>query len=129
ILGSLHEYEVVASDLGRALQLAVDAAVALLHAARVPRHIEVEEVRAMILKVDALARCVGGDEDAERMLCWIGVERPLDLLARVLSHAAGERRDALARAVGSRDRCTELLIEVALGVDVFGEDDDAAFGP
>ena len=54
VLGALVVDEVMAEDLGLRLELAVDAAVALLHAARVPRHVEVEQVPAVGLEVRAL---------------------------------------------------------------------------
>jgi hypothetical protein len=56
--------EVMAQDFWLRLQLAVDAAIALLHAAWVPRNIEVEKIPAMGLQVQTLARGVRGDEDA-----------------------------------------------------------------
>ena len=68
VLGALREDEVVAADLRRGLELAIDAAVALLDAAGVPRHVEVEEVGAVGLEVEALASGVGRDQDAERIL-------------------------------------------------------------
>ena len=73
--------EVVAVDLVTGLELAVDAAVPLLQPARVPRHVEMEEVPAVGLEVQALAGGVGGDEDAHRVLPRIGGEGTLDLLA------------------------------------------------
>ena len=64
VLDALRQHEVVATHLRRRLQLAVDAAVALLDAARVPRQIEVEQVGAVGLEVQSLARRVGGQQDA-----------------------------------------------------------------
>ena len=80
VLGALREDEVVAADLVGRLELAVDAAVALLDAAGVPGQVEVEQVGAVGLEVQALARGVGGDQDAQRVLRRVGVEAPLDLL-------------------------------------------------
>ena len=74
--------EVAAEDLRGRLQLAVDAAVALLEACRVPRQVEVEEIEAPRLQVDALARRVGADQDAQRVLGRVGVEGLLHRLAR-----------------------------------------------
>ena len=68
ILDALGQHEVVAAHLGRRLQLAVDAAVALLDAPRVPRQVEVEQIRAVRLEVQALARGVGRDQDPQRVL-------------------------------------------------------------
>jgi hypothetical protein len=59
----------------------VDAPVSLLHASRVPGHVEVEEVSAEALEVHALAGGVGGEENADGMLVRLAVEGPLDLLA------------------------------------------------
>src|SRR5262249_30123976 len=54
--------EIAAADLRRGLQLAVDAPVALLQSRRVPGQVEVQEIVAAGLQVDALARrrCRGG---------------------------------------------------------------------
>ena len=60
--------EIAAPDLGRRLKFAVDAAVPLLEASRVPRKINVDEVVASHLQIDAFARGVGADEDAQRIL-------------------------------------------------------------
>ena len=68
VLGALRQHEVVAAHLGGGLELAVDAAVALLDAAGVPGQVEVEEVGAVGLEVQALAGGVGGDQDAQRVL-------------------------------------------------------------
>jgi hypothetical protein len=57
----------MAADLFRVLERAVDAVVPLLHARGVPGDVEVEEVRAVGLEVDALARGVGREEDPRRM--------------------------------------------------------------
>ena len=46
------------------------------------QEVEVEEVGAVRLEVETLARGVGGDQDAQRVLGRVGVEAALDLLAR-----------------------------------------------
>jgi hypothetical protein len=81
------------------------------------------------LQVDALARGVGGDEDAQGVLLWVGVEGVLDLLAGVVAHAAVEGADAMLGLVGGLEGGAELVYQVALGVRVFGEDQDAAIEP
>src|SRR5438046_2018892 len=81
------------------LEGAVDAAVALLHAGRVPRDVEVEEVGALALEVDAFAGGVGGEEDADGMIGEGAVEGALDVLALLVGHAAVEVEDVLVRAV------------------------------
>ena len=70
IFGPLRVDEVMAEDLGLGLELAVDAAVALLHAAGIPGHVEVEQVPAMRLQVEAFAGGVGGNQDAHRVFGW-----------------------------------------------------------
>ena len=64
VLDTLRQHEVMAAHLRHRLQLAVDAAVALLDAPWVPRQIEVEQVGAVGLEVQTLARRVGGQQDA-----------------------------------------------------------------
>ena len=124
------QHEVVAANLRGGLQLAIDAAVALLDAPGVPRHVEVEEVGAVRLEVQALASGVGRDEDAQRIFGGIGVEAPLDLLARLAAGQAGDDRDALVGAIGRRDRLLEDLLQVALrALAVLGEDEHAAVVP
>ena len=84
----------------------------------------------MRLEVDALAGGVGGDEDAQRMCCRVG-----SLNARLISSRfSGRRRtvenfDARFGSLGFRDRCAELIHEVAPRVVVFGEDEDAQVVP
>ena len=68
IFRSLLVDEVVAVDRVGVLELAVDAAVALFHSAGVPGHVEMEQVPAVRLKVQAFACRVGGDQDANRVL-------------------------------------------------------------
>jgi hypothetical protein len=46
-------------DFRRRLELAIDAAIALLDAAGVPGQVEVEEIRTMRLEVQTLAGRVG----------------------------------------------------------------------
>src|SRR5690606_24270526 len=53
VLFALRVEEVMTAHLGRRLQRAVDAAVALLEAGGVPGEVEVEEIGAVGLEVDA----------------------------------------------------------------------------
>ena len=121
--------EIAAEDLLGGLELAVDAAVALLEPRRVPRQIEMDEIGAIGLEVDALARRVGADQDAQRLLGRIGIEGGLHLLAAILAGGAGEDGDPLVRLVGVGERFAEPLLQPAPRVLPFGEDDQPAIVP
>ena len=82
--------EITAEHLLGRLELAIDAAVALLETRRVPGQIEMDEIGAIGLKIDAFARRVGADENAQRLLRRIGIECRLHLLAAILAGGAGE---------------------------------------
>ena len=130
VLDALRQHEVVAADFGGRLELAVDAAVALLDAAGVPGQVEVEEVRAVRLEVQALAGGVGREQDAQRVLRGIGVEPALDLLAPRAAREAVDHLDALVGAIGALDGLLEDRLQVALrAFAVLGEDQDAAVVP
>jgi hypothetical protein len=83
------------------LEGAVDAAVALLEAGGVPGDVEVEEVGAGGLEVDALAGGVGGEQDAHGVVGGVGVEGALDLFAGFVAMPPWKREDALVGAVGA----------------------------
>ena len=129
VLLALRVLEVAAEDLRRRLQLAVDAAVALLQTRGIPRQVEVHEVEAAGLQVDALARGIGADQDAERLVRGIGVERLLDRLAPVNAGDTAEDRDALVGTVGVGDRFFQPPLKPPPRVLVLGEDDQAAVVP
>ena len=57
--------EVEDQHLIGALAVAVDAAVALLEPVRVPGDLVVDQLRAVVLEVDALGRRVGREQDAD----------------------------------------------------------------
>ena len=65
VLGTLEVDEVMTEHLVVGLELAVDAAVALLHAGRVPRNVEMEQVPAVGLEIETLACRIGRDENAD----------------------------------------------------------------
>ena len=117
--------EIVAIDLRLGLELAVDAAVALLKAAGVPRHVEMEQVPAVGLEIEPLAGGVGGNQDAERVFPGVGRERALDLLALRGRRRAVIDGDPVGGPVGGVDGGRKLLMEVTLGVVILGEDQDA----
>src|SRR5690606_17225860 len=104
--------------------------IALLDAARIPGKVEVEEVGAVRLKVQPLARGVGGEQDAQRVPGRVGIEAALDLLA---AGAAGEPVDHLDTLVGSvraLDGLPENFLQVPLrAFSIFGKNQDAAVSP
>jgi hypothetical protein len=118
--------EVVDEHLIGLLAVAVHAAIALLHAVRVPRDLVVDQPRAMVLEVDSLGSRVGGQQDAHRCFRRICLEGGLDALAGVFVHAAVEGQEALARGQPVRG---EEPVEPVLCGPVLGEDDGAPIGP
>jgi hypothetical protein len=77
------------------LQLTVDAAIALFQAARVPREVEMKQVVAPGLEVEALAGGVGGDEDPQRLRGIAGVTG--------LSALGGDRHEIILADDGDAD--------------------------
>ena len=108
------------------LAVAVDAAVSLLESYRVPRDLVMHHAVTVALQVDALAGGIGADEHPNLGNVGIGLERRLDLGARVVVHTAPDQLDAavLGQAAG-----VEQVVEPLLGVDVFCEHDDALIVP
>jgi len=81
VLGPLGIEEVVAADFRLALKGPIHAAVSLFQPRRIPRHIEMEDVGAVALKVHALTGGIGCQQNAHRVLVWWAVECSLHLLA------------------------------------------------
>src|SRR5439155_17887762 len=130
VLGTLGQDEVVTLDLGGSLELAVDTAVALLDAARIPRQVEVEEVRTVSLEVQALTGSVGRKQDAQWLLGRVGVDSVLGLLALSRACEAVDHLDALVGAVGSLDGLLKDGLQVALcALAVLSEDQNTAVVP
>ena len=117
VLGPLRVDEVVAAHLGARAGACGRCGRCAAPCGRVPGHVEVEQVRAVGLEVQALAGGVGGDQDAQRVLRRVGVERALDLLARRRrpsppwkvamrsSAAVGRRRSPLGAAARGSAWC------------------------
>ena len=88
--------------LGARLAEAVDAALALLQAVRVPGQVVVDDGVEVLLEVDALGQAVGGDQDAP-----VVADQLLDPLAPLLvADLAGDRAhlepvERPARSLGS----------------------------
>ena len=130
VLGALREHEVVAAHPRRRLQLAVDASVALLDAARIPGQIEVEQIGAVRLEVQPLAGGVGGEEDAQRIARRVGVEAALDLPALRSHGLPVDGLDTFLGEVGPGDGLLEHGAEIPLRADdVLREDEHPALVP
>jgi len=63
------------------LTVAIHPAVTLLHAVRIPRDLVMDELPAVILEVDALRRCIGGEQDANGGILGIGLKSGFDAFA------------------------------------------------
>ena len=108
VLRSLLVEEVMAENFIVRLQLAVDAAVALLHAAGIPGNVEVEQVPAMGLQVQALAGGVRGDENSQRMLGGLTVKGLLDGFSLIDWRGAVIDGDALVGAIRILDGARQV---------------------
>ena len=129
VLGTLRVVEVVAVDFGSRLKLAVDAAIALFEARGIPGNVEVEEIGAMGLEVEAFAGGVGGEEDANGVTVRRGVKSVFDALpVHAIGFAAIDTDAAFWVAEGGKE-FFELVAEIDEGVFVGGEDDDAPVVP
>jgi len=117
--------EVAAEDLLRRLELPVDSAVALLEPGRVPGQVEMHEVEAANLQVDAFAGGIGADQDAQRLLCRVGVEGLLDRLAAVAAGRTRKDANALDQPVGAGQALAQPLLQPAAG----GADDPILASP
>jgi hypothetical protein len=89
----------------------------------------VDEVGAGALEVDALAGGVGGEEDPDGVIGGGGVEGALDLFALVVADRAVELEEALVAAFGALEGAEEEAAQPALGVGVFGKNDELAGAP
>ena len=91
----------MAADFVGWLQLAVDAAIALLNPTGVPGQIKMEKVGAVRLKVQPLAGGVCGEQNAQRVFSRVGVKSALDLLAIGALREAVDHLNALFGAIGT----------------------------
>ena len=107
------------------LAVAVDAADPLFEPVRVERDVVVDQAVAVALQVDALAGGVGGQQDADRVLGRVGLERQPQLLALVAGDAAVQLRDVR----GVHALLTQQRGKPALRVAVLGEHDHALVRP
>src|SRR5690348_14974269 len=79
VFDALRKHKIMAIDLRRRLQLAVNPAVALFNAPRIPGQIEMEKIRAMRLEIQAFPSGVGCKEDTQRVFCRISIKATLYL--------------------------------------------------
>ena len=107
IFDPLREHKIVAVHFRRRLELAVDAAVALLDTARIPGQVEMEEIRTMRLEVQALAGRVGRKQDAQWVLRGVSIEPTLDLFAPCAAGETVDHLDPLVGTIGTLDRLFE----------------------
>ena len=96
---SLLVAEIAAMDALGWLQLAVDAAIALFEPRRIPGQVEVDEVGAAGLQIDAFARRVGADQNPQGLHRGVGVEGALHRLAAIRIGRNGEDADPLVLAI------------------------------
>ena len=128
VLGALAIYEIAAPHLRRWLQLTIDAAVALLKLCGIPGQVDVDQVMAARLEVDALARSIRADQDAQRIGGGISFETSLQLFAPVGRCRAGKAGDAVLR-VEVMQRLQKPSFEPAARVLVFREEEQASVDP
>jgi hypothetical protein len=119
----------VAVNLVGGLQLAVDAAVPLFEAARVPGNVEVKQVVAMGLEIQTFPGGVVTKKDAERVFRGTLVEGQFDGLSLVARRRAMEDGNSLSRVVRAGGGIFQASAEVPEGVLVFGENDDPLIIP
>src|SRR5262249_34197872 len=110
VLDALRQDEVVAAHFRGRLHFAIDAAVALLDPTGIPRQVEMEKVRAVRLKVQALAGGIGGQQDAQRVLRRVGIELALDFLPASAAREAVDYLDAFFGAVAAFDRLLDYRL-------------------
>ena len=108
-----------ARTTSRALAEAVDPALALLVAGRVPGQVVVDDGVEVLLEVDALGQAVGGDQHVVAVACRSARRRARALGRRQLT-GDGCRRD---RDASWAERVGEVLGDVVGGVDEAAEDD------
>jgi len=129
IFDPLRKYEIVAVHFRGGLELAVDAAVALLEPRWIPRQIEMDEIRAISLQGDAFPGGIGADQDAQRLLLRICVEGGLHLLAAILPGGSGKDANALVCSVSVGKRFSQAPFQPTTGVLPFREDNEPAIIP
>src|SRR6202043_3985997 len=110
-------------------ELAIDAAVALFEAGRIPGEVKVNEVSAIGLQIYSLARGIRTDQYRQRFNGRFGVKGPLNLLAAIQAGRAGEHPDSLLSAVGIGERFAKAALQPAPRILPFREDDQPPARP
>ena len=129
IFGTLRVDKVVTVHLRFGLELAINAAVALLQTVGIPGHVKVEQVPAVRLQVQPFAGRVGGNENADRVFTGVRIERLADLLPLRRWCGTVIDCDPLRSPVAPGHGGVELLLQVPLCVVIFGKDEDAGVVP
>ena len=94
ILSALGQDEIRTRNNLGLLKLPVDATIALFETTGVPRDIKVKKIVAVILKIDAFAGCVGGDQDPQGVLLGVGIKSGFEGFALVIAETAVKDRDS-----------------------------------
>ena len=107
------------------LAVTVDPAVTLLHDVGIPRNFYMDQVVAMILKIDSFRSGVGRQQNPNRGYVRIRLKGRLDGFAFVGAHASVQDGETIPSVPVGR----ENLMEPDMGGAVFGEEDDSLFVP
>ena len=83
----------------------------------------------MGLQIQAFAGSIGGDQNSERMLGRLTVERLLDCFPFINRRRPMVNSDPFAGPIRILDSAGDLLVQVSFRVVVFGEDEDPKVGP
>ena len=116
--------EISANDLFRRLELTIDTAIALLQSGGVPRQVEMNQIGAIALEVDAFAGRISADQNAQRLNIGIRVERSFHLFPSIRSRCAGEDANSVISAIRVRHRLAQASFEPSPRVLVFCENDE-----
>ena len=108
------------------LPVPVHAAIALLHAVRVPGNLDMDQLGAMVLQVYTLGSGIGRQQDADGGFLGMGLERGLDRFALVVGHPAVDHHQA---PLGGEAFPRQQVMQPLLGGAVFREEDDPLFVP
>ena len=104
------------------LAVTIDAAVALLQTVGVPRNLIVDEAVAVALEIDTFAGRIRSEQDADRRVLGVVLERRLGALAILRILRAVQE---FYPAIGNETAVRENTMKPLLGVPIFRENDHA----